>query len=317
MQILSIQRKKRIYAIAFSPSGRELAAACGDGQLRVWNLAGGQVRQSIAIEETQCGYDLAYLDEDRLVFAGLELRWWDIPNNGWNVIQPGMRWMRQLRVSPDSRLLAEVDRAPSTDWAGDGLIVRAIPTWEPLPELTDPAHTTGGLAFRRDGKWLATGHIIRVGERRRHFGILPGGFPVPDYDYVVHVRELPSGRIVHSLDGWQQGVSNLAFAPGGEILAGTAGPRLRVWDVPGGRELALHKRGTKHFQGVSFTADGRYLATVSNDETVRIWDAYTWQEHKTFTWNIGKLLNIALDPEGFRAAAGSDKGQIIVWDLDD
>ena len=146
---------------------------------------------------------------------------------------------------------------------------------------------------------------------------VPGGFEVPAYDYVVHIRDLATGHVVHSLDGWQQGVSNLAFSPSGATLAGTAGPRLRVWDIPGDREVALHKRGTKHFQGLSFTPDGRYLATVSNDETVRIWNAHSWNEHKTFTWKIGKLLNIALDPEGCRAAAGSVSGQIIIWDVDD
>src|SRR5579859_3609412 len=145
MQILSIPKKKRVYAIAFSPSGRELAAACGDGQLRVWDLATSQVRQSIAIEETSCGYDLAYLDEDRLVFAGLELRWWDIAANGWNVIQPGMRWSRQIRVSPDGRHFAEADRTTSTDWSGGGLLVRATTDWQPVPELADPTSTTGGL----------------------------------------------------------------------------------------------------------------------------------------------------------------------------
>jgi WD40 repeat protein len=117
--------------------------------------------------------------------------------------------------------------------------------------------------------------------------------------------------------GWQLGVSHLAFAPGAAALAGTAGPRLRVWDLDGDREAAAHKRGTKHFQGLSFTADGRYLATVSNDETVRVWDAQSWQEHTTFTWGIGRLLNIAFAPDGFRAAAGSDAGQVIIWDLDD
>jgi WD40 repeat protein len=146
---------------------------------------------------------------------------------------------------------------------------------------------------------------------------VPGTFAIPDYDYLVCIRELPSGRVVHSLDGWQQGISHLTFSPNGKILAGTAGPRLRIWDIEQDREIAVHKRGTKHFQGLAFTPDGRYLATVSNDETVRIWDTHSWQEHKTFTWEIGRLLNIALDPQGCRAAAGSDKGQIILWDLDD
>jgi WD40 repeat protein len=317
MQILSIPRKKRIYALVFSPSGRDLAAACGDGNLRVWNLATGQVRQSIEIEESQCGYDIAFLDEDRLVFAGVELRWWDIPANGWNVIQPGLRWGRQICVSPDGRYLAEVDQTPSTDWAGGGLLVRTTTDWELVPNLADSTSTTGGLAFSQDGRWLASGHIVRVGSKQRSLRYVPGTFAIPDYDYLVCIRELTSGRVVHSLDSWQQGISNLAFSPYGKILAGTAGPRLRIWDIERDGEIAVHKRGTKHFQGLAFTPDGRYLATVSNDETVRIWDTHSWQEHKTFTWQIGRLLNIALDPGGCRAAAGSDKGQIILWDLDD
>ena len=89
-----------------------------------------------------------------------------------------------------------------------------------------------------------------------------------------------------------------------------------IWDLENDRELALHKRGTKHFQGLSFTADGRYLATVSNDATVRIWNAGSWQEHTTITWEIGKLLNIAFAPDGCRAAAGSDAGKVVIWDVD-
>jgi WD40 repeat protein len=82
------------------------------------------------------------------------------------------------------------------------------------------------------------------------------------------------------------------------------------------RELALHKRGTKHFQGLSFSRDGRFLATVSNDETVRVWDARTWEERSRITWDIGALLNIAFAPDGLRAAAGSDRGQVVIWDVE-
>jgi WD40 repeat protein len=324
MQVLSIGRKKRIHAVAFSPSGRELATASGDGQLRVWDLATGRVRQAVPIDETSCGYDLAYLGEDRLVFAGVDLLCWDIPANSWKYIQSGMRWARRLRVSPDGRYLAEVDQATSTEMGGSGLLVHRLdgPDLRPhamgelFPDLADPTHTTGGLAFSPDGRWLATGHILQAGERRRHLQFAPGGFPVPVYEYTVRLREVPSGRVVQSVDGWQQGVSHLAFSPTGTTLVGTTGPRLRVWDLQAGREVALHKRGTRHFQGLAFTAGGRYLASVSNDETVRVWDARSWQEHTTFTWGIGRLLNIALDPEGFRAAAGSDTGQIIIWDLE-
>jgi WD40 repeat protein len=318
VQTLSIPKKKRIYAIAFAPSGRELAAVCGDGQLRVWDLGTGAVRRSAPVEHTSSGYDLAYLGEDRLALAGIDLRWWDVAADAWHPIAPGFSWARRIRVSPAGEYLVEVDQTRSTDWAaGNGLLVRATANWELLPAMPGSENTTGGVAFSLDSRLLATGHMTAIGERARNFGLVPGyQFLVNEYDYLVHVREMPTGRVIQLLDGWQQAVTNLAFSPDGTVLAGTAGPRLRVWDLAADREIALHKRGPKHFQGLSFTHDGRFLATVSNDETVRVWDTRSWREHTTFTWQIGRLLNIAFAPDGLRAAAGSDRGQIVIWDVE-
>jgi WD40 repeat protein len=316
MQILSIGKKKRINALAFSPSGRDLATTSGDGQLRIWDRAIGAVRLSFPIEESSCGYDIAYLDENRLAFTAGQLRWLDIGSNRWHLIAPYLRWARQLRVSPDGVILAEVDQASSTDWTSSGVILRDTRTWQELPPVGERIHSTGGLAFSPDGKWIASGHIVQVGTKQRSAGPMFGHFPVREYEYVLHVRDLATGQLIHEVPGWQQGIRHLAFSHDGKVIAGAAGPRLRIWNLEGDRELALHKRGTKHFQGLSFTADGRYLASVSNDETVRIWDTRTWQEHTTFTWEIGRLLNIALAPDGCCAAAGSDRGQIILWDVD-
>jgi WD40 repeat protein len=337
MQRLAIPKKKRIYAIAFSPSGRDLAAVCGDGTLRVWDTTTGELRRTVAVEVTSCGFDVIYLDETQLVFAGAHLSRYDLARDAWHTIVPTPRNERRLVLSPDGRYLAEADWTNSTDWPGSGLLVHETATWTQLPAPPGAGNTTKGLAFSPDGRWLASGHIVRVGEKVRSINLAqkfadlwaalpqppvppvapgPTTFTVNDYDYVVHLRELPSGRIVRTIDGWQQGVRTLAFSPDGSVLVGTAGPRLRAWDLAGDRELALHKRGTKHFQGLSFTADGRYLATVSNDETVRLWDARTWAEKTTFTWDVGRLLNIAFAPDGLRAAAGSDKGQIVIWDVE-
>ncbi len=318
MQVLSIGKKKRIHAIAFSPSGEELATVSGDRTLRIWNLGTGEVRLTAPVEETSCGYDLAYLDERRIVFAGTELTVWDTAANEWHRIAPSFSWGRRIKISPGGEFLVEVDQTRSTDWAGRGLLVRSTADWS-LQEIGPHGeNTTGGAAFSRDGKLLATGHMASVGQRTRHVGVagLNLDFAVNDYDYLVHLRQMPTGLFVRSLGGWQQPVTHLAFSPDGSMLAGTAGPRLRVWDLKADRELALHKRGTKHFQGLSFARDGSFLATVSNDTTVRIWETHAWQEHATVTWDIGALLNIAFAPDGLRAAAGSDKGKVIIWDVE-
>src|SRR4051794_36001195 len=118
MQVLSIGRKKRIQALAFAPGGRELAAPCGDRVLRVWDLTTGEVRRSVPLEETSSGYDLVYLADGRLVLTGVGLRCWDLAADTWTEVRPGLRWGRQLALSPDGRTLAEVDQTSSTDWGG-------------------------------------------------------------------------------------------------------------------------------------------------------------------------------------------------------
>jgi WD40 repeat protein len=316
MQRLAIPKKKRIHAIAFSPDGRDLAAVCGDGTLRVWDTTTGQLRHTLAVPQTSAGHHLLFLGPDLLLVAAADLVAYDLAAGEWKTLVAGVRWGRQVALSPDRAVAAEVESAGSTEYGGDGLVLYDTRSWTSLPDPPEARHTTGGVAFSPDGRFLATGHIVLAGTKMRSIGHGFGPFPVNAYDYVVHLRKVPPGRIIKTIPGWQQGVRFLTFSPDGSVLVGTAGPRLRVWDLAADRELACHKRGTKHFQGLAFTADGRYLATVSNDETVRLWDARTWAEKATFTWDVGRLLNIAFAPDGLRAAAGSDKGQIVLWDVD-
>ena len=322
MLTLSIGRKKRLHAVTFSPSGRDLAAIGGDNVLRVWDSFTGDLKHSAPVLETSSGYALTFLDDRRLLCwevglyvkdLAVELK--DPAADAPKRIDPRSPLFVKIARSPDGRYLAQVEKTESIGWSRVGLVVYDTTTWTMLPEAADGINTTEGVAFSPDGRLLATAHMVRVGEQLKSFGMI-GRHAVPEYDYVVHLREFPSCRIVRTIPGWQQGVRFLAFAPDGSTLVGCAGPRLRVWDLANDRELALHKRGTKHFQGLAFTTDGRHLLTVSNDETVRVWDARSWVERTTINWTIGALINLAISPDGVRAAAGSDSGKVVIWDLD-
>ena len=74
MQILSIPKKKRIYAIAFSPSGRELAAACGDQGIKAFALHPGMVRTELLLSYKSHPAMAAFLDTaDESAFSSPEL----------------------------------------------------------------------------------------------------------------------------------------------------------------------------------------------------------------------------------------------------
>ncbi len=61
---------------------------------------------------------------------------------------------------------------------------------------------------------------------------------------------------------------------GGRIAAATAQGRVFIWDSAGGSvaPVAVLRAHTDTVNRVAFTADGRYLLTASNDDTVCIWD---------------------------------------------
>ncbi len=100
------------------------------------------------------------------------------------------------------------------------------------------------------------------------------------------------------------------------MIAGNFGPVLGVTSVADGEEVARVKTGTKHITGLAFTPDGAKLVAVSNDAKVRLFDTRTWIETTGYEWKIGKLRCVAVAPDGLRMAAGSDRGKVVIWDVD-
>jgi WD40 repeat protein len=97
---------------------------------------------------------------------------------------------------------------------------------------------------------------------------------------------------------------------------------LRAWAYTypapgvGGHGRAIRNDGKRHFTGIAFHPSGRYLAATSNDETVKLFDAESGEPVRSFAWRVGRLRSVAFSPDGALAAAGSDTGKVVVWDVD-
>ena len=59
---------------------------------------------------------------------------------------------------------------------------------------------------------------------------------------------------------------------------------------------------------------GPYLG--AEEVWLRFYDAETWQVADRFDWKMGKAVGVAFNPDGALAAAGTETGKIIVWDVD-
>ncbi|XP_067929156.1 notchless protein homolog 1-like [Watersipora subatra] len=64
---------------------------------------------------------------------------------------------------------------------------------------------------------------------------------------------------------------------------------------------------------VSFSPDGRYLASGSGDTTVRFWDLQTETPHHTCKGHKQWVLCIAWSPDANKLASACKKGQVCIW----
>jgi WD40 repeat protein len=178
-----------------------------------------------------------------------------------------------------------------------------------FPGRQDPYAIWSGLAVSADGSRLAIA---------RHS--LPRWSMHPRKDEAhtdtLLIYDLSANKVITQVTWAGQHPRRVAFSPDGQLIAVTDGSMLQVWNLESKQRVVALQAGKQHLTGLAFDPDGRYIATVSNDHLTRLWEVGTWGEPKTFEWKVGKLREVAFAPDGATAAVASDKGQIVLFDVD-
>ena len=68
--------------------------------------------------------------------------------------------------------------------------------------------------------------------------------------------------------------------------------------------------------GVAFSPDGKRLATASDDQTAKVWDAQSGQELLTLRGHRDAVTGVAFSPDGKRLATASTDQTAKVWDAE-
>ena len=250
---------------------------------------------------------------------------------------------KRLAIAPD--IAGKPERArvfplKAVDWVADE---------KPTATFDEPPVRCTTLAFTPDGKFLvgagpdadakttaagtvvvwdtATGMIARTipaptgaaPTRWLHIAASDDRVAVGLASGDTFVADLRTGagrtvRTGHKVDKFVEGVTALAFGPGGKLLAtGGDNSPIRVWDAATGAAVREYRPGGAT-ASVAFSADGSRIAAGGQDTTLRVWDAATGKPFGPTSTNTGSAWGVGLTADGLTALTYAGGQTLRLWD---
>jgi WD40 repeat protein len=112
------------------------------------------------------------------------------------------------------------------------------------------------------------------------------------------------------------GLHSVLLSKDGNRLVAATFKEVRIWNLAGSSEklnLYGHVGGVP---GITFSPDGRLLASTGKDQMVKIWHPATGQLLRTLPGFEGPVETIAFSADGKWLATGDWSGAIRIWDVE-
>jgi WD40 repeat protein len=321
---------RQVLGVAWSPDGRQLASAGGDGLVLIWDAALGQ--EVRALHYRSGSRALAWSpDGSRVVSAnsdGTIVAWRVASGKELLSFRAHTGEARAIAWSPDGKRLATggSDRVVQVWDAADGSNIHV---------LRGHTRTVRGLAWSPDGKRLASGsedRTVRLWDALAGKEVLtlaghlnwvtavawsPNGtwLASASNDPSVKVWDPTLGKEVFTLRGYTQAVRAVAWSPDStHLVTGSEDSAVTVRPATGGPAEFTLRGHTAACTSVAWSGDGKSVASAAADATVKIWNAVPVRESVSQSSQDGPVQWVAWRPDSQCFAKASSDGSIGVWD---
>ncbi len=320
------QREERVYrehspkdppeVVAFAPNGAFVATAGTGGLVRIWDprtgrtwaiLAGsdgGPVGAIKGVAFSPDGGVVAACGEDHAI------RFWELPIDIFEEAEKSVLLPILLpRVQPLTILpTVEVADAHKSE-------VNCI-VFSPDGQTLVSGGEDGYLCWWNLGGWRVQPVLVGT------MGGLGATAVTIEQAALSHQRVSPRLRfLVQTADKQPRPVLSLAFASSGKaVVSGSADGVARVWAPDGKNRIRSILSHTSAVRAVAITPDGRTVAIVNNDttvKTIRIVDVESNKDLRRLTGHTREIYGLAMSPDGDLLASVGFDSSVRIWNLED
>jgi WD40 repeat protein/DNA-binding SARP family transcriptional activator len=321
-----LSHENTIQDLAWSPDGTRLVTASDDGTAKVWSITEGGPREllSLSAQDTRSGMRaVAFSPDGDRVMTGDEaitaVKIWDVGISGDAEVAnlPGVRlFFGGADFTPDGRrLLATSTEGTVALW--DPHRQRQLLTFGPNGSSIGSAGADGRLIGGPSGTDVFAIDVNRDGRL----------VATASADGSARVWDAATGHEAFTVhDGAQ--VDDITWSPTGEVLAtatrdGDTGV-VRITDRDGDEVATLREEPGVRFGSVSFSPDGRLLATSRlpvgrQDPDVPRVDIWDWEREAVVRTIDAPAEQVFFAPTGDRIATttnvpAGDPAIVDIWD---
>ncbi|MGK7872457.1 MAG: hypothetical protein AB4426_03850 [Xenococcaceae cyanobacterium] len=285
--------KRAVNSVSFSPNGEMIASASDDRTVKLWRRDGQFIKDlwvhKIAVNSVSFspnGEMIASASDDRTV------KLWRRNGQFIKDLWGHERAVNSVSFSPNGEIIASA----STDdtiklWNGNGGTL--ITTLQGHKDVVNQVNFHP-ISQRKMLASASNDHTVRLW----HLENLPQVFKLPDQVYGYNVSLSPDGKTLAATSRFTDEL----------ILVDWQASKLI--DLSG--DLSEYKGKVN---GISFSPDGKMIASASDDGTVKLWNR-DGQLLRTLEEHTDRVNNIRFSPDGKMIASASDDGTVKLWYLD-
>jgi WD40 repeat protein len=305
-----------VYSVAFSPDGSRIVSGSADKTIKLWDAVTGREIYTFAGHPGTV-FSVAFSPDGTQIVSGA---YGGVIGSGNNTIKVwDAQTGQEIRTfAGHSDYVRSVAFSPDGNWIVSGSSDNTIKLWDvatgrEIRTLIGHSSFVDSVAFSPNGKYIVSG----------------------SWDKNIKLWNTENGREIRTFTGHSREVFSVAFSPDGtQIVSGSWDKTINLWDSYSGKKILSLEGHIGGVNSVTFSPDGKWIVSGSGSEvnsvafsspkkyivsgsdgnTIKLWDAHSGQEVRTFSEYSNWVNSVAFSPDGSRIVSGSANKTIKLWD---